>query len=450
VSPDAVTSREQPAGPDGRPPVEAGRVYPRRPVAQPADEGVAPGLRWAFYAFVAAVPVERVGIGVEISAARIFGYLLFLLALLQPRVCFRRCPAALWWFAAYACTYTVLGAFQDLDLIGEVAEHVFRLLQLLVLFWVASNLLRFPQVARGALLSFGLACAVLAFLALAGLTTTSKSIDRTTVLGQDPNEVAGFFAFGLLTLLGLAYVRVDRLRSLRWFGWPLFAALGVAVVQTGSRGGLLALGCGLATLGLQGQTLRARVRNGLLVALGLTFLVVLSLFSEGTRQRWEAMLTTGNLAHRESLYPRAWGMFTEQPLFGWGPVAHMYELSRRTLDVHWADPVHRYRDTHNLLLYVLTATGIVGTVLLLYGLWLCVRAAWRARQGAEGILPLALVVTLLAANMSCTWLNIKVHWLILAYALASASRLAVPRVPAAGSAVGRSTHRRGAPRGVFR
>ena len=43
---------------------------------------------------------------------------------------------------------------------------------------------------------------------------------------------------------------------------------------------------------------------------------------------------------------------------------------------------------------------------------------WKARKGSLGILPLALLSTMLTVNMANTWLLQKSMWLILALALA--------------------------------
>src|SRR5262249_31186920 len=138
--------------------------------------------------------------------------------------------------------------------------------------------------------------------------------------------------------------------------------------------------------------------------------------SKTTRMRWEQTLGVGSrsrMSHREQVYPAAWQMFTERPVFGWGPVRHCFELGRRLNE--------SYRDTHNLMLWVLTEVGLIGAIPFFTGIWLCLRAAWKARVGVEGILPLAMTLALLTANLSLTLHNRKLHWFVLAYALASSS-----------------------------
>jgi O-antigen ligase len=78
-------------------------------------------------------------------------------------------------------------------------------------------------------------------------------------------------------------------------------------------------------------------------------------------------------------------------------------------------------DTHNMFLGALTSTGLFGTVPLFIIVILCMLAAWRARRGSQGALPLVMVVTVILINMSGNWIASKLDWLMMAYVLASAS-----------------------------
>jgi len=133
-------------------------------------------------------------------------------------------------------------------------------------------------------------------------------------------------------------------------------------------------------------------------------------------------MTTGNMAGREQLYPALWGMFLERPLFGWGPITNASELALRI-----GERERSRRAAHNLGLELLTASGLVGFLPFLLGVWLSVRNAWRARKGKHGVLPLALLATLFLANMSGDWVASKLLWLVLAYAVVSVRWTGAPR-----------------------
>ena len=74
-----------------------------------------------------------------------------------------------------------------------------------------------------------------------------------------------------------------------------------------------------------------------------------------------------------------------------------------------------------MLLDALTSTGLFGTVPLLICVILCLLAAWRARRGSQGALPIVMVVTVILINMSGNWIASKLDWLMMACALASAN-----------------------------
>jgi O-antigen ligase len=228
-------------------------------------------------------------------------------------------------------------------------------------------------------------------------------------------------ALGLLILLGLPRAPHRIFVRLRALVWPLILIVGLAIAATGSRGGLLALGAGLFTLMWGRGSFTDKVRNTLLVSLLIAFLAGVALRSDTVTARFEKAVQGGDLCHREAIYPCAWQLFLEKPLLGWGPVANTYELGGRLRLPNYVDASGAPRiDTHNLVLYVLTATGMLGALPFLAGTWLCILGAWRARSGVHGILPLAMVVSVLVVDMSVSGLHWKHHWLVMAYGLASA------------------------------
>jgi O-antigen ligase len=124
------------------------------------------------------------------------------------------------------------------------------------------------------------------------------------------------------------------------------------------------------------------------------------------------------LAGRERIFPALLEMFQERPLAGWGPVNNQYEVALRIGERNRSS-----RGAHNLILELLTATGLLGVTFFLIGLWHCITAAITARHGIHGSLPAALLAAQLAANMSGNYIAVKFFWLVLALALASASQV---------------------------
>src|SRR5207244_361388 len=157
--------------------------------------------------------------------------------------------------------------------------------ELLIFCWIAYCVMRYELAARGALMALVIACAIVAFLEMIGLPPRTVVNFRPTTrltFGLDPNQLAGCFTAGVLSLLGLAYG--SRVRNFpRWLVPILFIALGVEMLQTGSRGGLIALTFGLVTLLLRGGSVWTRLRNLSLLVAGMGFFVLLILNTPSVR-----------------------------------------------------------------------------------------------------------------------------------------------------------------------
>ncbi|HVH69048.1 MAG TPA: O-antigen ligase family protein [Gemmatimonadales bacterium] len=393
---------------------------PPSELSQP-DVKVHPLVRAAFYLFVFSLPFEYPKRTIPWEVTTITCAVFLGTAFLQPRVSLARLPWAVRLFGIYL--YVLLGAFVlDGGHYGEEVQKLFiLLLEAVLLLWTASNLLRFENITRTALLTLGIACILRAAIQLAGIATVRivqwTGGVRVMSLGQNENHSAMIMTGGVIALLGLAYGRSGAPLWARVVTWPCVGVIAVAIVQNGSRGGMLGLGAGLLALSFGGASLTTRVRNAAVVLLALGLLVWGSFQFEGTRNRFLQTAETGFTAGRERIFPTALRMFAERPLTGWGPLNNMYELGNRLPEQH----VPR-RDTHNLVLEVATATGLLGFVPFAIGTWLCVAAAWRARKSVEGTAPFALLTALLATNMSGNWVATPLLWLTFAYALAGGRR----------------------------
>ena len=408
------------------------RLEPRPAPAPASPSASAPEVhvnaltRWALYAMVFSIAFElpqRQTLPFEVPT--LVAAIFLLTTALQPRVAYGRIPGALGWFFAYLYVLVLAAAVERTAYGSDVLKFFLVLLQGVLVLWSASNLMRNEAVARGVLTSLGLACGALALLSLAGVGRTAHvqytGGERLTVFGQNANNTAMVLAAGLTALGGLAYALHPSWPRRRWLVWPLAGAIGAAMIETGSRGGLVSLGAGLLVFMLGGRTGWLRLRN---IAVGIIALGVLlwaSYSSTLMRNRLELTAEKGNLAGRERIFPELLRMFREKPLIGWGPITNKYELGVRLHEIRFPR-----RDAHNMVLEVLTSTGVLGTVPFLVGVGLCALAAWRARRRLHGILPAALVAVVLAANMSGNRIASKVFWLVFAYAIAAATYPAEP------------------------
>ena len=404
--------------------------YPRgRLAARPDSHYVQPAVRWGFYAFVFSIPLEYPDRTIPLEVHTITGSLFLLIALVQPQFCFRRPPAAFWWLAAYLWIYLILGLVAEHT--GEALKLFGNYLLVAFLFWVSYNLMRHESVARAAVLSFVLACALLALLHFLGIGTRTimdGQVARRTIFGQNANLLGSNMALGFAAVIALTY-GVHKAA----FQLPLAAGLalllGNSLILSGSRGAMVALGVGLLAFTLQIGNISIIARNLALALLAGAAVTWAAYTSDSMRTRYEQTLSKGRLSGREQIYPAAWQMFVERPLTGWGPVDNNYELGWRTVGYRigsrWALGLSPKpdKDFHNLMLDVLTATGVLGAFPLLMCIALCVRAAWKARAGPQGTMPFALAAVVLVVSMSIDVSASKQPWLIFALAAASGSRV---------------------------
>ncbi|HWT00695.1 MAG TPA: O-antigen ligase family protein [Pyrinomonadaceae bacterium] len=386
-----------------------------RGLANPGD--VLPVIRWLFYGFVFSLPFETVNSGF-LEPPTLLGGLLLASTLLQPGVFLRWPPRAFWCFFVYLYFSVAIGPLEPAVYRAEVIGKLFLLFQLVLLSWIAFSLMRDERVAKTALLTLVVACGLLSVLQVSGVAAQATDVgakaERVTAFGFHPNNLARILTLGLLAAVGLTYACARSVIKPRFLIWPLVVTIGVALVQTGSRGALLAVGCGLMIFVLSGHNLLTKLRNVVGVLVIMAFFVWAGFQSESTRIRFEKTLEEGDMARREQIYPAAWEMFQERPLLGWGTIASTYELGWRLghIDEDTKNP-------HNLILYGLVSTGVLGAIPLFLGTGLAVWAAWKSRRGPHGVLPLTLITAVLVANMSGLWLFNKLHWLVMAYAVAT-------------------------------
>jgi O-antigen ligase len=411
--------------------IEQGALAPRRRslLGRAKPIGQVPEVKWiiryTFYAFIFSLPFEEAYIAGGTTLPKLFGVALAAVALLQPRLCYKWPPKVLWWFASYLLVfalwtlYLILAPPNVPDFSRAVIQQFTTLAQLLFLFWVSYNLLKHERVFYESLWAFTAASMILAFLQFVGVTSEISAQGRVTAFEGNPNGLATVLSLGLLALIGLAYGRESYDWKGRVFFWLGSGVLAVAMVQTGSRGTLLALMLSLGIFFLRGKSLATKLKFGAIALVGIVILGVASYKIEAVRVRWEKTFYDEDLAGRQSIYSEAIGMILERPLIGWGPVNHLWELGPRV-----GEP---YRDEHNVYLWVLAESGLVGAIPFFAGLWLCWRAAWKGRHGLQGILPLVMLLFLLAASMKGTLYKNKYFWMVLAYASVSSTYGALRR-----------------------
>lgn len=375
-------------------------------------------LQGGLYLLVASIPFEYPDRSIPLEIPTLTGAVFLLITLLHPRRCYGRVPAPVLWFGAYLAVFLISLIAGGGDYATEAISEFVVVLQGVLVLLAATNLIQDERVARRALLALVAACSVRAALPFLGLGRTSSAVwtggERISALGQNANSAAMILGAGLIALIGLTLMRNRKSVAALVIASLLATLMGLAVLETGSRGGLAALLGGVMVFALAANTWQQRLRNGIVAVAGITLLSLAVLRAPMMKNRLVDSATTGNLAGREQLYPALWTMFLERPVLGWGPITNTQELALRI-----GERERPRRAAHNIVLELLTASGLVGAIPFMVGVGIAARSAWRARHGKHGVLPLALLGTLFLANMSSDWLASKLLWLVIAYAFAS-------------------------------
>lgn len=379
---------------------------------------VKPIVRMAFYLFMATIPFETLDLGIGTEVTVISLGLLLLSVIFQPGLVLKKAPVAYSLFFLYVLIFAIPVYTSTPNIYFEEARWgLLSLIQVFGMSWIAFNIMKSERAARGALLTFISACVLLAVTQQLGITESADLADhsgRVTALGFHPNNIARILGLAMLALAGLVYaIKRSHFKKKLWI-LPFIGLLGLTIVQTGSRGALLALAAGFLVFVLKEGAASTKLRNTALITIFIIFVVTLVYQSEMNRSRFEEAINEGKLARRETIYPTAWAMFMQHPLFGWGGKNGEYELGARLAHIE-----EDSKNPHNLILYAMVSTGLVGTIPLVLGLALVTATAWKNRRGIRGVLPLSMVLLVLAANMSGLWITNKMHWFVMAYALSS-------------------------------
>ena len=377
-------------------------------------------LRGGLYLLVASIPFEYPERTIPMEIPTLTAAIFLLVTLLHPGRCYGRLPAPALWFGGYLVAFLLSIVLGQAERAAAAISELVVMFQGVLVFLAAGNLMRDEKVARRALMILVAACSIRAALPFLGLGRTTNAVwtggERVSALGQNANSAAMILAAGLVALIGLFLARRIKSKRTLALAGVLAALLGMAILETGSRGGFAALVGGVMVFAFAAHTWRQRLRNGAIAMLAVFLLGFAAIHLPVMNNRLRDTFTTGNLAGREQIYPALWRMFLEKPVMGWGPIANTYELALRI-----GERDKPKREAHNLILGLLTAGGLVTAIPFLMGAWLSFQGAWRARAREHGVLPLALFCSLFLSNMSGDWGASKLLWLVLAYAFVSAT-----------------------------
>ncbi len=299
--------------------------------------------------------------------------------------------------------------------------------QAFLLYLIFFDLCRDPRAARAVIYTFVGSTMLLSLIAHLGIggavgaTAAGRGgvAERVGVLGMNLNYQAFLYAGAIIGLLCRGIVRWPRFGGVDWALAVGGVSMLFALLQTGSRGGLLTLVAGVTAALVLLFRGRRWAAYALLVPLLLYGIGHAIMSSEVIRARVEATLGGEDLGMRDVLAREAFQMLKERPLTGWG-ANYIEELGARTGKPRIA--------AHNTYLQVATSFGLLGFMPWVAGLVVTGLRLWRHRSGFWGATLLAIFAALLVAMVPGNYAYGRFAWIFLALAGAAPLQTSVAPV----------------------
>jgi O-antigen ligase len=259
-----------------------------------------------------------------------------------------------------------------------------------------------------------------AFLQLIGAAYSREQIwinnisnfTRISSFGVDPNFVGYQYSIGLLIAITILFGLLESGK----FIWIISFLSGLvnllALLQTGSRGAIISLVFSIFTLPMVKKPLKIKIRIlfYIIVFIGVLYTIIQN--NIGLYMRFIQTFIYFDTANRIEIYSAAIKTLISRPVIGYGPYYNLFILPK----YYYIGPI---LDTHNIFLWVLTSSGIIGFVPFALIILISGINAYKSRIGKDNIVPFSLFCLLFMFSQTVTNINNKLFWIILAYAASS-------------------------------
>jgi O-antigen ligase len=381
--------------------------------------------RVCFYIFLFSLPFESsfisgglLGLSASNSVwslSRITGLILIAALLFSRRLLFSFHLPSVWGFFAYIFLFLAGAVFTSFFSNYPFSSDLFVIPWMILIFIVCCEFFMDASARNQGLKVLMVAISLCALLQIWNLSfnrnfamEAGSSEMRIAAFGEDPNFIGAQYAVGILIAI---LFMLDILACSRRFKIiSLFGGIVclLALIQTGSRGAAICFVIALTALLLNKQTARKRKMIWLTLIITIGLLGVLITSSSGFLSRFQDTINSGDTSQRTDIYQASFNIFLASPLIGYGP-------GFNTLVLGYDLEKYRKVDTHNTLLWVLTASGLVGFIPFFFGFSMCFIQAFRARNGQEDVAPLILCGLAIVFCQTVSWQEEKLFWVLLAF-----------------------------------
>lgn len=232
---------------------------------------------------------------------------------------------------------------------------------------------------------------------------------RNTALGIDPNFAASYLILGFIISIYIILKAIPSSKILKYIAVISVLPFLLAIIKTGSRGGLVALFLGVISIAFSSTTRKQVIYSLLFIVLIFGVGAYMVINDKSFMMRILFSVNEGDSAGRDWIWSKAWELTQSLPLFGFGFKGYMFELGYVT--------GHPTRATHNTFLAMLLSTGWMGLLVFVSFYLYISKIVWKYRTLPYGnFLFSAFIICTLSAqsiNLEIT----KWFWIILALVL---------------------------------
>lgn len=300
--------------------------------------------------------------------------------------------------------------------VGEAIN--LKLLQMFFLLILISNhILRRPEILMRIFDSFILSVLLMALLSYLGFGVGldyQEGVSRLSLFGENPNMIGMKATFAFLIVI-YRIISLDGKTSTKALYCVVLIPLIYLLISTASRGALVSVFLGLFVLiFFQKSKVTSKILFaflGVLFSVGL-FNYVLST-NEKFKKRIEATIEEGDTGRNE-LWDAAFDIIEDHIFIGVGKAGALPIMGKYS---------GRAMDTHNVFLYVLVTSGIVGFTFFITYIFRLIFALYKKFKQDNNILYLVLFV-ILVFNMSKAggFINKTFLWFFFAILIGAAIR----------------------------
>ncbi|HET9570203.1 MAG TPA: O-antigen ligase family protein [Bacteroidales bacterium] len=285
-------------------------------------------------------------------------------------------------------------------------------LNLTVLLIAINHEKREPKILLKCLYVFSFSTMLITIMFFFNIDTSYALDNRITIFKANANEIGVVLSITMLALLSIIHENKLRLGKSRYLLYITFPFMFVFLVQTGSRLAFISLLLGtLVFLFLNKSKISIKKLISIFSVLIILF-VIWAFFLKNSfiTERLTSSITEGDLSQRDVLWLSALELIPKHLIWGQGETGYAFNITIFS---------GRYSSPHNVIIEILSYTGVVGLILFLTFLVRINICAIRIFKINKEVLPILLLIPILGMIFSAQILGNKIAWFIFSYIIAN-------------------------------